>query len=80
MKAKLAIVCCILAVACLAVAVVIGALFGLTWALVCLAGAAVFAGLMFLMKREKHAPPEERPDFMKSDEENERINQRHKDR
>lgn len=79
MKAKLAIVCCVLAALCLAVAVVIGMLFDFVWMFACLGGAAVFAGLMFLFKLEKPAPPDEKPDFMKSDEENERINQKHKD-
>ena len=76
MKAIFRTIFCILSVACLAVAVVIGMIFGLVWALVCIAGAAVFAGLMFLMKRERRTP-EEHPDFMKSEEENRAINEKH---
>ena len=75
MKAIFRTIFCILSVACLAVAAVIGMIFGLVWALVCIAGAAIFAGLMFLMKRERRTP-EEHPDFMKSKEENRAINQK----
>ena len=76
MKAVLRTIFCILSVLCVAAAVVIGMIFGLLWALVCIAGAAVFAGLMLLAKREK-AAPEEKPDFMKSEEENRAINEKH---
>ena len=75
MKAVLRTIFCILSVLCVAAAVVVGMIFGLLWALVCIAGAAVFAGLMLLAKREKPAP-EEKPDFMKSDEENRAINEK----
>ena len=75
MKAVLRTIFCILSVLCVAAAVVIGMIFGLLWALVCIAGAAVFAGLMLLAKREKAAP--EKPDFMKSEEENRAINEKH---
>ena len=76
MKAVLRTIFCILSVLCVAAAVVIGMIFGLLWALICIAGAAVFAGLMLLAKREKPAP-EEKPDFMKSEEENRAINEKH---
>ena len=76
MKAVLRTIFCILSVLCVAASVVIGMIFGLLWALVCVAGAAVFAGLMLLAKREKPAP-DEKPDFMKSDEENRAINEKH---
>ncbi len=76
MKAVLRTIFCILSVLCLAAAVVIGMIFGFVWAIVCFAGAAVFAGLMLLAKREKSAP-EEKPDFMKSEEENRAINEKH---
>ena len=75
MKAVLRTIFCIAAVLCVAAAVVVGMIWGLLWALACLAGAAVFAGLMLLMKREKRVP-EEKPDFMKSEEENRAINER----
>ena len=79
MKAALRTIFCILAVVCLGAAVVVGMIWGLLWAVVCLVGAAVFAGLMFLAKHEKRVP-EEKPDFLKSDEENKRINKEKRDR
>ena len=76
MKAVLRTIFCILSVLCVAAAVVIGMIFGFVWAIVCIAGAAVFAGLMLLAKREK-AAPEGKPDFMMSEEENRAINEKH---
>lgn len=77
MKKYLGILFCILSVACLAAAVVVGMIFGLLYALLCILGGAVFAGLMLLVKREKPIPPEQKPDFLKSEEENRAIHEKH---
>ncbi len=67
------IVFCVLACLCVAATVVIGALFGFLWALVCIAGACVFGILMMLSKGRSEPKPPASPDFMNTDEENEAI-------
>ena len=64
--------CCVLSCLCLAALVPIAVFFE-WWCLMCLLGALIFGGLMFLFIRLAEPKPAPRPDFMKSDEENERI-------
>ena len=66
---------CILSALCLAAAIPIGVVFGLPYLFALLGGAAVFAILMFAAKGSfRRVKPQPKPDFMNSDEENERIN------
>ena len=69
----LRIVFCILACLCVA-AIVPVAVFFEWYCLLCVGGAVLFGGGMFLMRRLMQPKPLPKPDFMNSDEENERIN------
>lgn len=75
----LRIVCCILSCLCLAALVPI-AIFFEWWCLMCLFGAFIFGGLMFLFIRLGQPKRGPRTDFMKSEEENAEILQERKQR
>ncbi len=64
---------CYLSVLCVAASIVLGIIFGIVWFFGIVGVAALFAGLMFGMKRLEtpKAPP--KTDFMNSDEENKKI-------
>lgn len=71
---------CILSALCLAAAIPIGAFFGWVWLVGLLIAAALFALLMFGAKNGfRRQTPAPKPDFMNSEEENEKINRANKE-
>ena len=79
MKKILQIVFCLISGLFVVLATVLGIFFGLTAVLCCAGGALIFLALTFLMKYGNPFRKEDpKPDFMNSDEENERIRQQKK--
>lgn len=70
---------CYISVVCVAASIVLGIIFGITWFFGIVGAAALFAGLMFWMKRLEAPKDPPKPDFMNSVEENEKINSTKKD-
>lgn len=76
MRNFLRILFCVLSVLCLAAAIPLGAVFGLICCFALIAGAVVFAVLMFAMKNGngfRRQKPQPKEDFMNTAEENEAI-------
>ena len=72
MKILRIVFCILAALSCAAVVPI--AIFFEWYCLFCVLAAVVFAGLMFFMRRLMQPKPLPKPDFMNSDEENDRIN------
>lgn len=70
----LRIICCIAACLCVAGAIPLGVWCGVVYALAALLAAALFGAGMYFFKN-KSEPEQPTPDFMKSDEENAKLNQ-----
>lgn len=66
---------CILSCLCVAAAFPVGALCPLPYLLIPIGAAALFALLMMLCKNGIRRKPAPKPDFMRSDEENRRLNE-----
>lgn len=75
MKTVFQVIFCVLSCLSIVAAVFLGIFLGLLWCLVGIAAAAVFASLMLLMKHGSpfRAHTEPRPDFMNTEEQNEKI-------
>lgn len=77
MFSVLKVICCVIAALCVAAVIPLGAIFGWIACVSALAGAIVFGTLTVWLKdgnpfRKKE---ERKPDFMNSEEENEKIRQ-----
>ena len=72
------IIFCIVACLLVAAGIPVAVLFGWAWFFVFAAGAAVAAGIMLFAKKRSDPPAPPQPDFMNTDEENERINRENK--